>query len=1257
MSRAFGDSQLSVPDSQSDLSPPTPSFVESFFNSFFQEKNIKWMLVVGAAIVFGSSLMLVTKAWPEWSLALKYLTILGYTGAIFAAAEITRKRLKLQATHTVLHVLTLLLLPVSFLSLTWLTSGTAVQDSLLSLKHLVLLVPAVALMWVAAKTILDHWLRGRQTTFLISFCLLCVAGVVPAISNPSAAFIFIAASWLVFTAGVVKVNRHTFWLAEQHQLPRIFGFLPIMMLGLQFVVLVSVKAISAIPLPWVGFCVVLVSATVLVTARAVADVFKRRTGDLVRPLPWPIVVPMFCGIVLALLGLVLSAFGFSFVGETTYAIVPASILVAALFGMIAKDTKHKAFTWICLFAVAIAYQCSPTLFADWVQAAKSATADAINQPRVPLTMYGLTYLPLLSILAFAVRFFAKRNLPAFSRPIKRFVTVIAVGLFAIATTDLATLSFTSPFMVAAANTIAFTVFAVLFADRRYVLVSLTALVMTCGISIPALNEMGYTNLDTAWIPTGLAGMALLMAASGLPDRLLNRIAICGGESLMRNDAGNDRKFVQMTGCGIAAMTAIHWIATTAMAFHQPLPLAAWIQFGLLLAALVRYTLCHPHYLTAAGVWGVAGYAGIRWATGLDFGTSEMVALGTWGLIGVSAASYVLSAVLRSKGGFQSINAFRESIGFDLRQLRRAGNTATDHFALQKLGVFVVSLFDLSVLCLLSLIAVFHSTAVITQHAHLLFPNANAIWVLGWSSYAAVAWLFVAAWARRSALLGGFAAMILPLTVTSTMVSMGVLTGVAEALLVWAVVQSGLVLACHAIVRRDALSPAFIGMQKTGHFWLGCLMAVACLSFDWPMRIVAGVSLVTLIAVSKRGLSLTSRTNVAILASVNAMLCAAAAGGCKGWVFLNAANLLNGHSLSLLFMTGSLCVILFEIPNRMIELERACRWTSALRWGSIPLIAYSIFDGRFDGVSIIVTSIGFVVLCIAEATQAIRQKGELRVWTMIAYIGALVGFLFSHDVITVGAGISQIVMLTLSVVALIISEGHRRYERLAVFRRPMLIIGLALPVVIACLAMLREFGVWHSSSKAINALAMLMAAGIYFHQAIIMGRQKFFFPGLVICNAGLFLLWQKLGWNAPELYMVPVGISILGITEVMKKEIPGNARTPLQYVGLLTILCSPVLQVLGGSWAHILSLMLLSVIVILFAIGLRIRALVYTGTAFLMMDLVAMVIRSTIHNLNLLWVCGVVLGVAVIALAAFCENHREKLLARIRLVSAELATWN
>jgi hypothetical protein len=222
---------------------------------------------------------------------------------------------------------------------------------------------------------------------------------------------------------------------------------------------------------------------------------------------------------------------------------------------------------------------------------------------------------------------------------------------------------------------------------------------------------------------------------------------------------------------------------------------------------------------------------------------------------------------------------------------------------------------------------------------------------------------------------------------------------------------------------------------------------------------------------------------------------------------------------------------------------------------------------------------------------------------------------------------------------------------------MKLVGNAMPAVVAMFAVVREFSNTFSSSTSLGALALMIAAGVYFHQAYLTERRGFFVAGIAIANVGLFFLWRSLGWMAAELYMVPFGLSVLGLVELLKDKLPTASHNPLRYFAVLTIMCSPLFEVLGGSWLHMFSLMLLSVVVILAAIGLRLRSLVYAGTAFLSVDLIAMVIRSTIHNLNLLWICGVVLGVAVIGLAAFCENHRDKLLARIRVLSAELATWN
>jgi hypothetical protein len=66
---------------------------------------------------------------------------------------------------------------------------------------------------------------------------------------------------------------------------------------------------------------------------------------------------------------------------------------------------------------------------------------------------------------------------------------------------------------------------------------------------------------------------------------------------------------------------------------------------------------------------------------------------------------------------------------------------------------------------------------------------------------------------------------------------------------------------------------------------------------------------------------------------------------------------------------------------------------------------------------------------------------------------------------------------------------------------------------------------------------------------------------------------------------------------------------------------------------------------------------YAGVGFLIADLIAMIVVGSIENLNILWIAGIALGTSVIALAAYCEKHRELVLQRLRILAAELETWD
>ena len=741
-------------DAIETTSPDHPAsgkgFVERFLDSFLQEKNIKWMLVIGAAIVFGSSLMLVTKAWPQWTPSLKYLAIIGYTTAIFLVSELSRRRLKLQATYRVLQSLTLLLLPVCFLSLTWITSGTAIQDLSSLAWKIFLMIPALALLWQASPRILDHWMRGRQTTFLVSYGLLCIAGAVPEMTSAPIAFALTLVCWGIFTAGVVKINRHTFWLTEQHRLPRVFGFLPIAMLGLQLIVLVGTKAISVLPPQWIGFAIVLVSVTILLTARSVADVLRRRTGDLVRPLPWSVIVPLLGGLALTVLGVGLSMMGFSYTGTTTYAVVPTALFAAAVFAMVARDTNDRYLVWACLIAVTIAYQCSPVLFGDLVQSVRTATADAINRQRVPLSMYGLTYLPLLGLMTLIGGFLQRRNRSVFSKPIQQFVTALAIALQLLAVTDLTSFAF-----VCLANVLAMLMYAIAFQDQRYALLSMLSAVMAISISIPVGNQLGIWQIDIRWSAPALAGMTLLMTLSPIPDRWIRRIPTSDQRHALK---GN---WVQLTGCGLAAALGLHWIVSASATFLQPLMPWSLYQFGFLLAATILYTLRNPSFSSAYCVWVLTIYAAIRSAFGFGISPQELAVGAAYASFGGCVIGFLLTHWL----GIKTRNQLaRRVVAFSLPLQN-----------LSALGILVLALFV-------------YIPGWLIQHVSGVMGDSVAMDGFGLASIVLACGMVGIATQSVRRWIAQVAAIIAPVAVTSLMFSSGFSLSAIQLCLIWGIVQ-------------------------------------------------------------------------------------------------------------------------------------------------------------------------------------------------------------------------------------------------------------------------------------------------------------------------------------------------------------------------------------------------------------------------------------------------------------------------------------
>ena len=139
----------------------------------------------------------------------------------------------------------------------------------------------------------------------------------------------------------------------------------------------------------------LVALPILATADAVARVFQQRTGDLVRPLPWAIMLPMVVGLVACAAGVSLSAMSLV-PPNRPYALVATALVASGLMIFVARRTGQQAFVWATLFGLTCVYQFSPMFFMQIVIALRDRGAELVGEQRLPFAFYGLTYFPLLA---------------------------------------------------------------------------------------------------------------------------------------------------------------------------------------------------------------------------------------------------------------------------------------------------------------------------------------------------------------------------------------------------------------------------------------------------------------------------------------------------------------------------------------------------------------------------------------------------------------------------------------------------------------------------------------------------------------------------------------------------------------------------------------------------------------------------------------------------------------------------------------------
>lgn len=187
------------------------------------------------------------------------------------------------------------------------------------------------------------------------------------------------------------------------------------------------------------------------------------------------------------------------------------------------------------------------------------------------------------------------------------------------------------------------------------------------------------------------------------------------------------------------------------------------------------------------------------------------------------------------------------------------------------------------------------------------------------------------------------------------------------------------------------------------------------------------------------------------------------------------------------------------------------------------------------------------------------------------------------------------------------------------------------------------------------ITLLIAAGFYIFLAVLNQNIRWTYISVFLINPALWRWFHSLNLTDDLWYVTTIGLSVLYIAQIEPLfQLPEykTTRHGLRIMGTGLICGWAVLfeqntPIIPGIF---------SLIGIFAGLALKTRAFLYTGTAtFLITSSYQMIILSFSYPF-LKWIVGLLLGIALISLAANFETRRTQINTLIRSISEELQQW-
>ncbi len=218
--------------------------------------------------------------------------------------------------------------------------------------------------------------------------------------------------------------------------------------------------------------------------------------------------------------------------------------------------------------------------------------------------------------------------------------------------------------------------------------------------------------------------------------------------------------------------------------------------------------------------------------------------------------------------------------------------------------------------------------------------------------------------------------------------------------------------------------------------------------------------------------------------------------------------------------------------------------------------------------------------------------------------------------------------------------------------PLYRLALGLPLLALATAPWQLASVWTGGT-------LLAAAVLYLSLASTLRNPWPLYLGVLALNGAIYLwapLWAE-HYGLWQFYIVPAAVSVLALLHLHRRELRPNVLNGARLAALSVLYAGAGLDVFLRPELSVFVLALaLALVGIVTGVALRIRAFVYAGVAFLVLNVGGQLVRFYPEQAMSRALILLGLGTAITVGMVLFNLKREAILRRVRIMRADLAAW-